>query len=53
MLIVEHKADFGIFVITSPFSQKAIEKAKEWHDVLQLVDGNLLVKWLHNASSSE
>ena len=47
MLIVEHKADFGIFVTTSSFSQKAIEKAKEWKAVLQLVDGNLLVKWLH------
>jgi restriction system protein len=46
MLIVEHKADFGIFVTTSSFSQKAIEKAKEWENVLQLVDGNLLVKWL-------
>jgi restriction system protein len=53
MLIVEHKADFGIFVTTSSFSQKAIEKAKEWQDVLQLVDGNLLVKWLQNASLPE
>ena len=32
-------------------NQKAIEKAKEWEDVLQLVDGDLLVKWLHNASN--
>jgi len=46
MLIVEHKADFGIFVTTSSFSQKAINKAEEWKTVLQLVDGNLLVKWL-------
>lgn len=53
MLIVEHKADFGIFVTTSSFSQKAIEKAKEWQDVLQLVDGNFLVKWLQNVSSPE
>ena len=53
MLIVEHKADFGIFVTTSSFSQKAIEKAKEWKDVLQLVDGNLLVKWLQNASHNK
>jgi len=53
MLIVEHKADFGIFVTTSSFSRKAIEKAKEWRDVLQLVDGNLLVKWLHNVSNNK
>ena len=53
MLIVEHKADFGIFVTTSSFSQKAIEKVREWKDVLRLVDGNLLVKWLQNASLPE
>lgn len=53
MLIVEHKADFGIFVTTSSFNQKAIEKAKEWENVLQLVDGDLLVKWLHNASNNK
>ena len=53
MLIVEHKADFGIFITTSSFNQKAIEKAKEWKDILQLVDGDLLVKWLHNVANQQ
>lgn len=46
MMVVQHKANKGIFITTSTFKQTARDLAQAQGDAVQLVDGESLVNWM-------